>query len=143
MHCRIQQRSGCASPESLALQEVYQDLVTVTMYSPQPLALALYSKRVISSSVRDEVCLPTLTPEKKANALLHAVEAKVKVNPKQFMTFVSTLREHEDLSIIADRLIQAKGILYCNGVSIAIVWLKNSIYGLESISEWKILITIA
>lgn len=141
MHCRIPQRSGCASAESLALQEVYQDLVTATMYSPHPLALALYSEGVISSSDREKVFLQTLTPEEKANALLHAVEAKVKVNPNQFMTFVSTLRKHEDLSVIADRLIEAKGILYCNGVSIAIVWLKNSMYGL--ISEWKTLIKIA
>jgi len=113
------------------------------MYNTHSLAIALYTKGVISSSVRDEVFLQTLTPEMKANVFLRAVEAKVKVNPKQFMTFVSTLREHEDLSIIADRLIQAKGILYCNGVCIAIVWLKNSIYGLESISEWKTLIKIA
>jgi len=141
-HCRSQQRSGCTSSESLAFQEVYRDLVTATMYNTHSLANALYTKRVISSSVRDEACLETSTPEMKASVLLRAVEAKVKINPKQFMTFVSTLREHENLSITADRLIQAKGILYCNGVSIAIVWL-NSIYGLESISEWKTLIKIA
>lgn len=105
-HCRSQQRSGRTS-ESLAFQDVYQDLVIATMYSTHSLAIALYTKGVISSSVRDEVFLQTLTPEMKANVLLRAVEAKVKVNPKQFMTFVSTLREHEEL---ADRLMQAKGI---------------------------------
>lgn len=112
-HCRSQQRSGCTSSESLAFQDVYQDLVIATMYNTHSLAIALYTKGVISSSVRDEVFLQTLTPEMKANVLLRAVEAKVKVNPKQFMTFVSTLREHEELSF-ADRLMQAKGILHCN-----------------------------
>jgi len=108
-HCRSQQRSGRTSSESLALQDVYQDLVIATMYNTHSLAIALYTEGVISSSVRDEVFLQTLTPEMKANVLLRAVEAKVKVNPKQFMTFVSTLREHEELSF-ADRLMQAKGI---------------------------------
>jgi len=107
-HCRSQQHSGRTS-ESLAFQDVYQDLVIATMYSTHSLAIALYTKGVISSSVRDEVFLQTLTPEMKANVLLRAVEAKVKVNPKQFMTFVSTLRDHEELSF-ADRLMQAKGI---------------------------------
>ena len=83
------------------------------MYNTEPLALKLYSKEMISSSVRDKVLLQTLTPEIKASELLRAVEAEVKVNPKQFMTFVSILREvGEPASFIdcADRLMQAKGI---------------------------------
>ena len=81
------------------------------MYNTQPLAASLYAKRVISRSVFDEVSLQTLTPEMKANVLLRAVEAKVKVNPKEFTTFVSTLQECEEPSF-ADRLIQAKGICH-------------------------------
>lgn len=83
------------------------------MYNTEPLALKLYSKEMISSSVRDKVLLQTLTPEIKASELLCAVEAEVKVNPKQFTTFVSALREvGEPASFIdcADRLMQAKGI---------------------------------
>lgn len=83
------------------------------MYNTEPLARELYSKEMISSSVRDKVLLQTLTPEIKANELLCAVEAEVKVNPEQFMTFVSTLREvGEPASFIdcADQLMQTKGI---------------------------------
>ena len=76
---------------------------------------------MISSSVRDKVLLQTLTPDMKASELLRAVEAEVKVNPKQFMTFVSTLRElGEPASFIdcADRLMQAKGINHFYGVCV-------------------------
>ena len=94
------------------------------MYNTRPLALSLYAKGVISGSVRDEVFLPTSTPEMQANALLRAVEAKVKVNPKEFTTFVSTLRECEEPSF-ADRLMQAKGmyhaLLFCVCVCVC-VW---------------------
>lgn len=111
---RNQQCSGfSSSAESLAFRELYQDILTVIMYNTEPLAVKLYSKDVISSSVRDKVLLQTLTPDIKASELLSAVEAEVKVNPKQFMIFVSTLRElGEPASFIvcADRLMKAKGI---------------------------------
>lgn len=111
---RNQQYSGfSSSAESLAFRELYQDILTVIMYNTEPLAVKLYSKDVISSSVRDKVLLQTLTPDIKASELLRAVEAEVKVNPKQFMIFVSTLRElGEPASFIdcADRLMKAKGI---------------------------------
>ena len=80
------------------------------MYNTEPLALG---KEMISGLVRDKVLLQTLTPEIKANELVRAVEAEVNVNPKQFMTFVSILREvGEPASFIdcADRLMQAIGI---------------------------------
>ena len=113
---RNRQCSGFpSSAESLTLRELYQDIVTAIMYNTDPLALNLYSKKMISSSVRDKVLLQTLTPDIKASELLCAVEAEVKLNPEQFMTFVSTLREvGEPASFIdcADWLMQAKGIQY-------------------------------
>ena len=115
---RNQQCSGFpSSAESLVFRELYQDILTVIMYNTEPLAVKLYSKDVISSSVRDKVLLQTLTPDIKASELLRAVEAEVKVNPKQFMIFVSTLRElREPASFIdcADRLMKAKGINHCS-----------------------------
>ena len=109
---RNRQCSGFpSSAESLALRELYQDIVTAIMYNTEPLALKLYSKKVISSSVRDKVLLQTLTPDIKASDLLLAVEAEVKLNPKQFMTFVSTLREvgeSASFTDCADWLMQAK-----------------------------------
>ena len=114
---RNRQCSGFpSSAESLALRELYQDIVTAIMYNTDPLALNLYTKKMISSSVRDKVLLQTSTPDIKASDLLRAVEAEVKLNPKQFMTFVSTLREvGEPASFIdcAERL-QAKGINHYN-----------------------------
>ena len=76
-----------------------------TIQDPTGLAGSLYSRGIISQSVRDEVQERVdLTTKEKATLLINAVEAQVTTDPSMFQVFMEVLKEEPSLSTIVERM---------------------------------------
>ena len=76
-----------------------------TIQDPAGLAGSLYSKGMITRSVRDKVQERVdLTIKKKARVLINAVEAQVTTDPSMFQVFMEVLKEEPSLSTIVERM---------------------------------------
>ena len=86
------------------MKKHYSDLVG-TIQDPAGLAGSLYSKGIISQSVRDKVQERVdLTTKEKATLLINAVEAHVTTDPTMFQVFLEVLKEEPYLSTIVERM---------------------------------------
>ena len=86
------------------LKKNYSDLVG-TIQDPAGLAGSLYSRGMITRSVRDKVQERVdLTTTEKARVLINAVEAQVTTNPSMFQVFMEVLKEEPSLSTIVERM---------------------------------------
>ncbi len=81
------------------------DLITI-IQNPEVLAWQLFGHYVISNAVREEVCMPTLTPIQRKVRLLAAVRDQIAVDPAVFGKFLLVLRGHAYLMDIARRMKQ-------------------------------------
>eukprot|EP00731_Ephydatia_muelleri_P004610 Em0002g786a len=83
------------------LKKHYSDLVG-TIQDPAGLAGSLYSKGMITRSVRDEIQQRgDLITKRKNEVLINAVEAQVTTDPSMFQVFMEVLKEEPSLSTIA------------------------------------------
>ena len=78
------------SVQVLALQRHYSDLVG-SIQDPEDIAGTLYSKNVISRTVRDKIQTHLIT-QRKNEVLINAVEASVMADPQTFYVFADVLR---------------------------------------------------
>ena len=86
------------------LKKHYSEMVG-TIQDPVGLACSLYSKGMITRSVRDEIQQRgDLTTERKNEVLINAVEAQVTTNPSVFQVFMEVLKEEPSLSTIVERM---------------------------------------
>ena len=82
------------------LKKHYSDLVG-TIQDPAGLAGSLYSKGMITRSVRDEIQQRgDLITKRKNEVLINAVEAQVTTDPSMFQVFMEVLKEERSLSTI-------------------------------------------
>ena len=96
--------SPTARPTADLLRMHYSDLVG-TIQDPAGLAGSLYSRGLISRSVRDEVQQRgDLITKRKNEVLINAVEAQVTTNPSKFQVFMEVLKEEPSLSTIVERM---------------------------------------
>eukprot|EP00731_Ephydatia_muelleri_P004541 Em0002g717a len=85
------------------LKKHYSDLVG-TIQDPAGLAGSLYSRDIISRSVRDEIQQRDLITKRKNEVLINAVEAQVTTDPSKFQAFMEVLKEEPSLSTIVKRM---------------------------------------
>ena len=86
------------------LKKNYSDLVG-TVQDPAGLAGSLYSRGILSRSVRDEIQQRgDLITKGKNEVLINAVEAQVTTDPSMFQVFMEVLKEEPSLSTIVDRM---------------------------------------
>ena len=75
-----------------------------TIQDPAGLAGSLYSRDIISRSVRDEIQQRDLITKRKNEVLINAVEAQVTTDPSKFQAFMEVLKEEPSLSTIVKRM---------------------------------------
>lgn len=86
------------------MKKHYRDLVCA-IQDPAGLAGSLYSRGIISQSVRDEVQQRgDLITKRKNEVLINAVEAQVTTDPSMFQVFMEVLKEEPSLSTIVERM---------------------------------------
>eukprot|EP00731_Ephydatia_muelleri_P036840 Em0336g4a len=85
------------------VKKYYSDLVG-TIQDPAGLAGSLYSRDIISRSVRDEIQQRDLITKRKNEVLINAVEAQVTTDPSKFQAFMEVLKEEPSLSTIVKRM---------------------------------------
>eukprot|EP00731_Ephydatia_muelleri_P004602 Em0002g778a len=86
------------------LKTHYSDLVG-TIQDSAGLAGSLYSRGIISQSVRDKVQERVdLTTKEKSQVLINAVEAQVTTDPSMFQAFMEVLTEEPSLSTIVEKM---------------------------------------
>ena len=86
------------------LKTHYSDLVG-TIQDSAALAGSLYSRGIISQSVRDKVQERVdLTTKEKSQVLINAVEAQVTTDPSMFQAFMEVLTEEPSLSTIVEKM---------------------------------------
>ena len=79
--------------------------VVGTIQNPAGLAGSLYSKGMITRSVRDEIQQRgDLITTRKNEVLINAVEAQVTMDPSMFQAFMGVLKEEPSLSTIVERM---------------------------------------
>ncbi len=81
------------------------DLITIIL-NPEVLAWQLFGHYIVSNAVREEVCMPTLTPIQRKVRLLAAVRDQIAVDPAVFGKLLLVLRGHPYLMDIAQRMKQ-------------------------------------
>ena len=75
-----------------------------TIQDPAGLAGSLYSRGMITRSVRDEIQQRDLITKRKNEVLINAVEAQVTADPSMFQVFMEVLKEEPSLSTIVERM---------------------------------------
>ena len=102
------------------MKKHYSDLVG-TIQDPADLAGSLYSRDIITRSVRDEIQQRDLIIKRKNEVLINAVEAQVTTDPSLFQVFMEVLKEEPSLSTIVERMgVSSK----CAHWRIAIYWME-------------------
>ena len=103
------------------MKKHYSDLVG-TIQNPADLAGSLYSRDIITRSVRDEIQQRgDLITKRKNEVLINAVEAQVTTDPSLFQVFMEVLKEEPSLSTIVERMsVSSK----CAHWRIAIYWME-------------------
>ena len=84
-------------------------LLQVGFQSPDVLAGNLYAKGIIDEEVRDGAQSPFITPMKKSQILLNAVEKAIKMEPQHFYVFLSVLAMERTTEPLYKRLLDTYG----------------------------------
>lgn len=100
-------------PEQQAFREVYGELVEA-IQDPVYLAANLYSAGLIPLAVRAEMTTPGVSRFEKNEKLFTAVESQIKVNPHNYLRFLSVLSRDSSLKPLVEKL-QNAFIIYREG----------------------------
>ena len=103
------------------LKKHYSDLVG-TIQDPAGLAGSLYSRGIISQTVRDEIQQRDLITKRKNEVLINAVEAQVTTDPSMFQVFMEVLKDEPSLSTIVERMTSLGKYALCLCSLCEIVW---------------------
>jgi len=79
-------------PAHKAFRENYSDLVRAIGSSPSEICDSLYSKKLISKEIRNNVQRPNLNNDDKARILVNAMQDRLKANPSLFSDFIEVLK---------------------------------------------------
>lgn len=90
-------------PEQQAFRKVYGELVEA-IQDPVYLAANLYSAGLIPLAVRAEMTTPGVSRFEKNEKLLTAVESQIKVNPHNYIRFLSVLSRDSSLEPLVEKL---------------------------------------
>lgn len=90
-------------PEQQAFRKVYGELVEA-IQDPVYLAANLYSAGLIPLAVRAEMTTPGVSRFEKNEKLLTAVESQIKVNPHNYIRFLSVLSRDSSLKPLIEKL---------------------------------------
>ena len=91
------------SPEYSIFREYYDQLYH-TVQDPLSLATCLFSKGMISSAVREQMAVLSLSRLEKNNALLSAVEMQIQAVPQAFHVFLSALNEDPSMQSLVENM---------------------------------------
>ena len=91
------------SPEYFIFQKHYA-ILCGAIQDPLLLAVQLYSRGVITRAVKEHTSAFGLSTLEKSNALLIAVEKKIRLNPKTFHEFLSGLKEDPSMQLLVERM---------------------------------------
>ena len=80
--------------------------------SPDVLAGNLYARGIIDDNVRDGVQSPYITPVRKSQILLNAVEKAIKAEPQHFHAFLDILANEQTTKPLQKRLWDTYGQWY-------------------------------
>ena len=124
------------------LKKHYSDLVG-TIQDPAGLAGSLYSRGIISRSVRDEIQQRDLITKRKNEVLINAVEAQVTTDPSMFQVFMEVLKDEPSLSTIVERMTSLSKYALCLCSLYEIVWsglwlFSASLYRYRHTCIWNI-----
>ena len=89
--------------ESEVLRNFYSD-ITEVMAHPRKVALQLFQEGVVAEPVLDEVNVPARPPSEKKDAIMRAVSAAVKGDPKKFLVFIAVMQMFAEAAPVANRM---------------------------------------
>ena len=98
------------TPEYRIFREHYSRLYNAVQ-DPLSLATQLFSQGIITSVVKEQISVPTLTRLEKNNALLSAVEVQVRTSPSMYHTFLSALKEDPSMQSLMESM-KSKCFMY-------------------------------
>ena len=81
----------------------------VGLQSPDVLAGNLYARGIIDEDVRDGVQSPFITPIKKSQILINAIEKAIKTEPQHFHEFLNILAIEPTTEPLHKRLLDTYG----------------------------------
>ena len=87
----------------------HYDILQLGFQSPDVLAGNLYARGIIDEDVRDKVQSPYITPMKKNQILLNAVEKAIKAESQNFHVFLDILALEPTTKPLQTRLLDAYG----------------------------------
>ncbi|MCG8620465.1 MAG: hypothetical protein MJE68_00510, partial [Proteobacteria bacterium] len=82
----------------------HRDALLVAVTDPLILANSLYSKRVISRDILEQIKLPSFTDSAKNVILLDAIEARIRTCSSDFLTLLAILGSNAQLCVFAEVL---------------------------------------
>ena len=89
--------------ESEVLRKFYSDITEVIAH-PRNVALLLYQEGVVSEEVLDKVIVPAKPSSEKKDAIMRAVSAAVKGDPKKFLVLITALERFAESAPVASRM---------------------------------------
>ena len=98
-------KSSCGVDGFAVIQKHFNELLdALPKMGMDELAAEAYSKSLISDQIKQFVLSSDATSIKKANALLSAIQVRIKTDPNTFDTFVEILRSQPAHQPLADKL---------------------------------------
>ena len=89
--------------ESEVLRKFYSDIHQVIVH-PRDVTLLLYQEGVVAEAVLDEAIVPAKPSPEKTVALMRAVSAAVKGDPKKLLVFIAVLEKFPESAPVASRM---------------------------------------
>ena len=89
--------------ESEVLREFYH-VITEVIAHPRDVALLLYQEGVVAEGVLDEVFVPARPSSEKKDAIMRAVSAAVKGDPKKFLVLIAVMGTFAESAPVARRM---------------------------------------
>ena len=97
-------RSSCGEDGFAEIQKHFNELLdALSNMGMDEIAAEAYSKGLISDQIKQFVLSSDGTSTKKANALLTAIQVRIKTDPNTFDTFVEILRSQPAYQPLADK----------------------------------------
>ena len=98
-------RSSCGEDGFAVIRKHFKELLAaLSQMGMDELAAEAYSKGLISDQIKHLVLSSDATSTKKADALLSAIQVRIKTDPNTFDTFVEILRSQPAYQPLADKL---------------------------------------
>ena len=85
------------------LRRFYSDITEVIAH-PRNVALRLYQEGVVAEEVLDEVIVPAKPSSEKKDAIMRAVSAAVRGDPKKLLVFIAVLGKFAESAPMASRM---------------------------------------